>query len=174
MYIYSQVNDGVDKGADPLDAFRVSTKQGIDTRQDYFQGDYNWKDQPTDAERSNAALYKPQLFKDYTVLFADGRGDGGTGLSDALKLALANYQPVAISIRVRPGFDKLSTSNRIDKDDSGKIRGYHEILAVGYSDDGLLIQNHWGANWGNNGYGILAWNVVEHDIYEAIVATVNQ
>ncbi|QNH11610.1 MULTISPECIES: C1 family peptidase [unclassified Xanthomonas] len=173
MYVYSQINGGVDEGADPMDAFRLSVKQGIDTEQDYFQGNYDWNDLPTDAERANAARFKPQLFKDYTVLFSDGNANGGSALSNALKVALANRQPVAISFPVRPGFDNMSPSNPVDRDSSGTIRGYHEVLAVGYNADGLLIQNHWGTQWGNKGYGILAWSVVEHDIDQAIVATAN-
>ncbi|OAX60738.1 hypothetical protein KFS84_15515 [Xanthomonas translucens pv. graminis] len=75
MYLYSQINGGVDKGSNPMDAFRLSVEQGIDTEEDYA--------------------------------------------------------------------------------------------------DGLLIQNHWGTEWGSEGYGILAWSVVEHDVNQAIVATVN-
>ncbi|UKE74258.1 C1 family peptidase [Xanthomonas graminis] len=173
MYLYSQINGGVDKGSNPMDAFRLSVEQGIDTEEDYFQGNYDWNDLPTDDERANAARFKPQLFKDYTVLFSNGNGNGGSALSNALKVALANYQPVAITLPVRPGFKNMSPSNPIDRDDSGTIRGNHAVLAVGYSADGLLIQNHWGNEWGNEGYGILAWSVVEHDVNQAIVATVN-
>ena len=45
--------------------------------------------------------------------------------------------------------------------------GNHAVLAVGYDTAGLLVQNHWGENWGVKGFGHIAWEVVEHDVFVA-------
>jgi len=69
---------------------------------------------------------------------------------------------------VRPGFDNMgSSASSVDTDYTGSIRGYHEILAIGYDPIGLVIQNSWGTGWGAAGFGKLSWNVVQHDVLEA-------
>ncbi|ASC69160.1 uncharacterized protein XM38_000860 [Halomicronema hongdechloris C2206] len=45
------------------------------------------------------------------------------------------------------------------------IRG-HAVMAVGYDDarEAFLIQNSWGTEWGNQGYGWLAYDYVLHGL----------
>jgi hypothetical protein len=86
----------------------------------------------------------------------------------AIKTALATSHPVAIEIPVRPGFDNMgNTASSVDTDYTGSIRGYHEILGVGYDATGLVVQNSWGTGWGAAGFGKLSWAVVTHDVWEA-------
>ncbi len=174
MYLYSQINVGGARGQDwgsyPADALKVVLSQGNDVRSSYYQGDYDWVSQPTDAERNSAKRFKYENIK-ANVLFARAPyGSSGTPDNvNALKQALANGQPVAIAFIVRPGFDSLNNNNNVDNDVSGQSRGLHEVLALGYNDQGLLIQNSWGTGWGKAGWGRLSWNKVQHDVYEAMV-----
>lgn len=165
MYMYSQINGGVDSGSSPADAMNLLIGQGNDTRAHYTQGDFNWWHLPTADEQANAAKYR--YFSRYEVLFS-GATAGANGAL-AIRTALAAQQPVAITFPVRPGFDNLSSTSTLDTDSTGPIRGWHEVLAVGYDAQGLLIQNSWGTGWGSSGYGRLAWSVVEADIVEANV-----
>jgi C1A family cysteine protease len=173
MYMYSQINVGKsysppqDQGSYPTDGMSLASTQGDDASSDYGQGAYDWTTQPTAAQHANAANYK---LTGYTTLFANDAGLGGSALQVSIQNALAAGQPVAIGFPVRPGFDALSTTNLLDTDTTGPIRGYHEVLALGYDANGLLIQNQWGTAWGNHGYGRLGWNVVTNDIIEADVA----
>jgi hypothetical protein len=160
MYTYSQINGGVDKGSYAVDALKVALNQGSDTRADYWQGDYDWQSQPTAAERTNAANYK---ITGYRGLFSGANQGVATS---QLQTALAGGKPAAIGIAVRDGFNTLA-GTAVDYDTTSPILGYHEILAVGYDSTGLLIQNSWGTGWGNNGFGKLSWNVVEHDVTDA-------
>jgi len=161
MYTYSQINGGVDNGSSPISALQVALTQGSDTRADYTQGDYDWKDQPTAAERANAAHYK---IKSYSTLFM---GAGQAGSATLIKNALATSHPVAIVMAVRHGFDVLGASaSAVDDDISSSIRGYHEVLAVGYDSAGLVIENSWGTGWANAGFGRLSWRVVLSDVWE--------
>src|SRR5262249_47980414 len=45
--------------------------------------------------------------------------------------------------------------------------GYHEVLALGYDQTGLWIQNSWGSAWGWNGLARITWSVVDQDVYTA-------
>ena len=162
MYTYSQINRGFDGGAVPTDALQIATMQGSDTRVDYTQGDYDWRSVPTAAQRANAAKFKTS---GYTTLFAIPGQPGSVAL---LKEALATMHPVAIELAVRSGFDQLGWSAAaVDNDYQSPIRGYHEVLAVGYDAAGLIIQNSWGSDWANGGFGRISWAVVQHDVWEA-------
>lgn len=164
MYAYSQINGGSDTGSYPTAALDLAVAQGNDTRADYAQGDYDWRDQPTAAERSNAAHYK---IAGYQTLFAGANQAGTTAL---LQQALAQHKPVAIELAVRNGFDRLGASTTaVDDDVTSPVRGYHEVLALGYDAHGLLIQNSWGTGWAAGGYGRLSWRVVQHDVWEGDV-----
>jgi hypothetical protein len=162
MYVYSQINFGYDSGSYPTDAFDVLVSQGSDTQAHYSHNNFDWWDKPNSAEKANAGHYK---ISGYHTLFM---GAGQAGSATAIKTALAANHPVAITIPVRPGFDNMGTSaTSVDNDYTGAIRGYHEVLALGYDAAGLVIQNSWGTNWGAAGFGKLSWNVVNHDVWEA-------
>jgi len=162
MYTYSQINGGADNGSYPTAALDLAVAQGNDTRADYTQGDYNWRTKPTAAEKANAANYK---IKSYTTLFMGANQPGSATL---VKQALATNHPVAIEMAVRHGFDVLGANPiAVDDDISTAVRGYHEVLALGYDAAGLIIENSWGTGWANGGFGRLSWRVVQHDVYEA-------
>ncbi|MCC8536301.1 C1 family peptidase [Xanthomonas axonopodis pv. poinsettiicola] len=167
MYLYSQVNGGVDDGSSleaPLD---VALAQGIDTEQHYSWGNYNWKNPPTAADRANAAR-NPTPYRKYTVLYS-GNGNGGRALIEQIKLALAASTPVVIGFNVRQGFEDLSPKNQVDYDITTPLLGRHAVIALGYDSEGLLIENSWGTEWGNKGFGKLAWSVVAKDVTGADV-----
>ena len=42
--------------------------------------------------------------------------------------------------------------------DTEKFFGYHCVCAIGYNEDGIIIQNSWGKNWGSNGLAVLPWD----------------
>lgn len=37
-------------------------------------------------------------------------------------------------------------------------RGLHAVAIVGYTADGLIVQNSWGTKWGSNGFALLAYD----------------
>ncbi len=171
MYLYTQVNGGKDEGSTMEAPLDIALKQGIDTQADYFQGDYDWKTKPTKHERANASHYKP-AFK-YQMIFANWGNNSaadGKALIQQIKLALANGTPVVIGFYVRAGFDSLNQDHDIDYDNHSEILDGHEVIALGYDKDGLLIENSWGTDWGKHGFGRLAWSVVAKDVHQAAVA----
>ena len=167
MYLYSQINGGVDGGSTMEAPLDIALAQGIDTAQHYSWGDYNWKNKPTAADRANAAKH-PTSYQKYTVLYS-GDGNAGRPLIDQVKRALATATPVAIGFAVRQGFEDLSPTNQVDRDTTSELTGYHAVIALGYDSEGLLVENSWGTEWGNKGYGKLAWSVVAKDVVVALV-----
>ncbi|MCL2735134.1 MAG: hypothetical protein FWD75_00695 [Propionibacteriaceae bacterium] len=171
MYMYSQINGGVDAGSLSTDAFDLAVSQGIDTQDDYMpQGNYDYLTQPTDAQRANAANSK---FTGYDTLFANDTGVGPVSRT-LIEDAISSGQPVAVSFAARAGFFNMNAQSDLsvpDDDYTTDIIGYHEVLALAYDEDGLIIQNSWGSDWAAGGYTKLSWNVVAADVFEADVAT---
>jgi hypothetical protein len=162
MFVYSQINGGADNGSYPTDAFALLQSLGSDTQAHYSHNNFDWWDKPNDAEKAYAGHYK---ISGYQTLFM---GTNQAGSANAIKIALAANHPVAITLPVRPGFDNMGhTATSVDNDTTGAIRGYHEVLALGYDAAGLVIQNSWGTYWGAAGFGKLSWNVVNRDVAEA-------
>jgi hypothetical protein len=164
MYTYSQIHSDDSAGGGgsrPSDALRLAQTQGNDTMAHYSRSSYDFTHLPSQSERANAANWR---ISGYQTLFALRTGGGRAGELQ-IKTALASGRPVAIALVVRKGFDELTGG--VDTDIVSKIEGSHEVLAVGYDQSGLLIQNSWGTNWGSQGYGRLSWQLVEHDVFQA-------
>jgi len=168
MYLYSQINSGRDGGAWPSDAFNVLATQGNDTQADYQLGNYDWWDQPTAAEKLNAAKFRTV---GHRVVF-DGRATSESVSAPgqaAIQAELAAGRPVAIGTSVRSTFQTWNNTSALFNDTTSPVVGAHEMLAVGYNQDGLLVQNSWGTTWGNRGFARISWSTVQKDVYLADV-----
>ncbi len=164
MYLYSQVNDGVDGGSYTSDNLRVLESQGIAERRVYSQGDYDWRDRPTPAEVANAALHKTGS---HSYLFV-GQNQGKIA-ENAIKAALAAGKPIYLAMPVYTPFFYLNSSDSVMTlaKATGSMLGGHAIAAFGYTPTGLLIENSWGTGWGNRGWATLAWDFVDKYVWEA-------
>lgn len=182
MYAYSQIiSDGVHpvgQGFDPpgrsspQTAFELALTRGTATQAVYTQGNFDYLNKPTVAQHSDAALH--QITGHTSIFNSPDRAGGGTNLSETLRLHLSQGTPVAITIGMTLGLRAAdSTSgpidditNRIDGNADG-FEDTHEVLALGYDSNGLIIQNSWGTGWGESGFGHLSWRYVENEIYSA-------
>lgn len=63
-------------------------------------------------------------------------------------------KPVVVSINIYESFYKYGPDCVIPYC-SGKHKGRHLVVIVGWNDDKLLMLNSWGTNWGDKGYGYL-------------------
>lgn len=55
----------------------------------------------------------------------------------------------------------------------GDITGGHAYALVGYTPDGFIVQNSWGGDWGQSGFGLLPyedWAQNAHDAWVAAMA----
>ncbi|MFI5782379.1 C1 family peptidase [Nocardia sp. NPDC051570] len=151
MFIYAQIAKGNDNGTWASVALPMEQQQGIDTKSDYWQGDFDYTTQPTAKERANAAHYKISGNKDLT------HGDR----VDNIKRAISSGLPVPIGFQVRQSFESLNKSNSYyNPSDNEKILGGHEVTIVAYGENGVTIENSWGANWGDSGFFTAPWSFI--------------
>ena len=165
MYLYSQINRGVDAGSSSYDAYQVAIGQGVAEQKVYSQGNYDWRTQPTAAQRANAAGHR---LTSYTYLFS-GAGQGSAGAA-AIKGALAAGRPVMLAIDVYDSFMYLGNGQTATAA-TGKRWGGHMVAAFGYDATGVTIENSWGTGWGTGGYAKLGWNYLATAALEA--STIN-
>ena len=161
MYTYSQLVDGHNVGTSPTETLNIARSQGADSEDDYWQGDYDYWDQPTQAEQDNASYWR---LSDYTPLHT------GYGMKTDVQNALSNGEPVIVSIPYYDTFGTLSSSQATgysyypSSADQAKYRreGYpsHEVTIVGYTSQGVTIENSWGTNWADGGYATLPWKFI--------------
>ena len=155
MYIYAQIAQGNDQGTTGDVALGMEQQQGIDTKADYHQGDFDYTTQPDDDERANAAHYKLSGYQTLPV---------GGGAEDAIKTSISQGLPVSVGFNVRQSFMDLSGQAASDysyqpgTDGGDPVVGGHEVAVIAYNDQGVTIENSWGSGWGDNGYVNVPWS----------------
>ncbi|WP_405167861.1 C1 family peptidase [Nocardia sp. NBC_01499] len=151
MFIYAQIAQGNDQGTWAGVALPMERDQGIDTKSDYWQGDFDYTTQPDQNEIANAAHYKLSGSKDLTS------GDKVANI----KAAIAAGLPVPIGFEVRESFENLNQSNsRYNPSPNERTLGGHEVTIVGYDSKGVTIENSWGSSWGDNGFFTAPWSFI--------------
>jgi hypothetical protein len=164
MYTYSQVTGGVDEGSSIEGNLQVD-EHGIDTQSDYWQGNFDFSDMPTAAEKAQAVNWKLSSFSDLPIVTSSS----STVTQQSIETALAAGDPVVIGIPVYDNFFYVTRANNgLYAGPSGGFDGYHAITALGYNSSGLVIENSWGAGWGNSGYATLSWSFVNADVFDAV------
>lgn len=162
MFLYTRSSGGVDQGSSIEYNLAIMEQgatgaagygQGIDTRADYAQGDFNYTTLPTAPEIANAAPYK---IRSYTVYDPSSTG---LGLEDWIKTTMAGGNPVVLGIPVFGNFyNATSSSFLVGVPAAGStLYGYHAIMADKYDANGVWIENQWGTWWGLNGWAELSW-----------------
>ncbi|WP_327071220.1 C1 family peptidase [Kitasatospora sp. NBC_01302] len=165
MYTYAQIARGDDQGSYASQHFKILTSQGLDTKADYWQGDFDYTTQPTAAEKTNAAHWK---LSGYTALRT------GSSLQSEIKTSLAKGQPVVFAFEVYQSLEDITPATAANYSyypTSGELAGQplggHEVAIVGYNSQGVKIANSWGSSWGANGYFTVPWRFVTNQIEEA-------
>ncbi|MGZ4201674.1 MAG: C1 family peptidase [Thermoleophilaceae bacterium] len=158
MYIYSQTHWGNDQGSTFPDDFGVAVNQGVDNRDDYTQGDFDWIDPPTPLEIAHAANWKLSGYTELPRTQAD------------IEKALANGRPVSIGIPVTAAFETNNSRTYPDPNDptdNTTVLGGHGVTALAYDQVGLTIENSWGPYWDNHGYVKIRWSWLADNLGEA-------
>lgn len=116
-------------------------------------------------------------------------GQGGTALffpkayarvdhlnPDAVKAAItapSTMLSAAIWLTSNFGGPSFTGKDYIHDTPGEKSWGYHEVTWVGYTDQGVIIQNSWGDDWGDHGLARLAWDWVAARVGELWAITDN-
>lgn len=155
-YTYNQINGGKDNGSFFSDAFNLIVKQGALPWKfmPYKESDYLTR--PTNAMHNIAIKYRAQGYERLE----------GTNLT-AIKTELASGNPLLFGIPVDDEFYNLK-NDEIYYKQNGKSFGGHAMVLIGYDDsrsipDGsrgaFKVQNSWGTQWGENGYGWISYRM---------------
>ncbi|NLG51788.1 MAG: C1 family peptidase [Chloroflexi bacterium] len=153
-----------DAGMSMVDGLRVAINLGVATYRTmpYYVGDTCTR--PSHAALIEASSYRSQT---YVNMFL---GQGTANLT-ALKQHLASGDPFLLAVPIYSNFLLASSANPIiDVPQPGaEFYGGHAITVVGY-DEGLQafkFVNSWGQGWGDQGYGYLTYDFVQHKSWEA-------
>lgn len=142
-YVYNQINGGKDEGSRITDALDLIVQQGVATLATAPYSDQDFRTQPSNTARQEAAQFKGKAWKT-----ANGTLE--------IKNALANRLPVVGGIVVFDALMNLRGANSVYNTFSGEYQGGHAITFVGY-DDGryggaFKIINSWSQSWGDEGF----------------------
>jgi len=170
MYTYAQLAKGQNVGTYMDDHLNILQSQGIDSRSDYTQGDYDYTTQPSAAETSNAARYK---IASWSNLFSSGTPGVGAVAQQDIENALAAGNPVGLLIPVYDNFYYLASgSSYVDVPTAGMTNhGNHAVTAFKYDANGVWVENQWGTGWGQSGWVELSWAFVDGYAYQGVVMT---
>jgi C1A family cysteine protease len=89
----------------------------------------------------------------------------------SIKSALASSHPVMFGLVVYPSFVNCGLEGNNGRWRGPNARetpiGGHSLLLVGYNDETSMFTfiNHWGREWGSDGYGELPYSLFEDDRY---------
>lgn len=158
-YIYNSIIDPpgkCDEGSSITDALDL-LKSGALSMADAPYND-NRCVRPTARDKARASDFRID-----TWLAVDPRS------VDQVKGELARGHPVIISLETRPHFnsvkgDAVYRAGRGEADD-----GAHAMAVVGYDDarQAFRLINSWGRDWGNRGYGWIAYETFVRDVSRA-------
>lgn len=163
MYLYSQLTNGQNAPTSFAQTLDLQVAQGIDTRADYAQGDKDYTNGPTAAERASAASYK---ISGYAVLF-QGANQGDAARA-AIEASIAGGDPVGLGIPVYDNFWNADAGHSYVDGAPGASYGNHAVFATRYDANGLWVENQWGTGWGQGGWVELSWSFVDQYAWEAV------
>lgn len=126
------------------------------------EGDVEYKDFPYNLEvptifdkvkEDKDKLYtlaKEHIIKNYYRVYTETE----------IKTALINTGAVIVYVPVYDNFSPNLIENGEDPYDSA-----HEMCVIGWDETGWIVRNSWGANWGNNGNGHIAYTYQQLDFW---------
>jgi len=77
--------------------------------------------------------------------------------------ALENGHPVVLGVRLHATWWRPEINGRIGMPATGsRDFGGHAVLIVGHRDNHFIVQNSWGSDWGDGGFGDLPEQYVEN------------
>ena len=88
---------------------------------------------------------------------------------ETVKQQIVAGSAVMFGMRTGPGLRALKGDKALEADESSGEG--HQMVAVGYDDakQALMIQNSWGTNWGNGGYGWFSYDFWKSRVRTAYV-----
>ena len=90
---------------------------------------------------------------------------------DNIKFAIHLKTVCMVGLNITDEWNEINkkTGEISDFGDSAIVLGGHAVLACGYDDKGLYIQNSWGSDWALYGFALLPWKLVTRQYMYGLV-----
>ncbi len=164
MFLYNQINGGVDYGADLFDAMELMWAHGC-APSSRMGTNVSYTLWPSEAAFDSALLYR--CVQAGNPWFQLGSASGIT----YAKQLLSENKCLVFNISVYSNFDNINSFDTCycAADSYGTNRGGHNLCMVGYDDDKVTHDgtgafrcvNSWGTGWGNAGYWWLSYQAAQ-------------
>lgn len=158
-FIYNQVNDGCMSGCNIQEALNLTKTSGVARITDF---PYNEEDCSKAPNQQIKSLAKQHLISSWKrVEFRN------TGM---MKTLLVKGKPILIGMQTDEWFRDLD-SGEVYRVGNHRQVGGHAVVVIGYDDrrGAFKILNSWGEDWGDNGYGWIAYEFFKEVVHEAYV-----
>lgn len=164
MFLYNQINGGVDQGSNLFDALYLLWDHGC-APSSQMGTNVSYTLWPSETAFDSALLYRCQNVG--APWFQIGSASG----VNYAKQLLSENKCLVFNISVFSNFDNINNFDTCycAADSYGTNRGGHNLCMVGYDDakathDGVgafRCVNSWGTGWGNGGYWWLSYQIVQ-------------
>jgi hypothetical protein len=161
-FIYNQINNGRDGGAQFTDALNLLSQQGAATLADMPYNDRDYQTRPESTVMSRARPYRIDYWR--RVNTAD--------IKEVKAHLNANY-PVMFGALIDTVFQfGPPSSGSVWSQQGGKPLNGHAMILVGYDDKkhAFKLLNSWGKKWGDRGYGWISYDLFPKVTREGYVA----
>jgi len=164
MFLYNQINGGVDGGADLFDALELMWAHGC-APSSQMGSNVSYTAWPSETAFDSALFYRCQNVG--APWFQIG---SASGINYAKQL-LSENKCLVFNISVFSNFDYINNYDTCycAADSYGTNRGGHNLCMVGYDDDKVTHDgsgafrcvNSWGTGWGSGGYFWISYQIVQ-------------
>jgi len=170
---------GIDGGAYLSDGFKSVYSLGIPAETTWEFNPQLVNTEPTQAAYTEALGRKVQRYERVGKFTIKTPVDDSYSV-DMVKASLAMGYPVTVALVVNSTIFSVKGNlaspeckyKQIVNDDYPSAGG-HAVVLVGYDDalGGFITENSWGETWGDQGYGIISYEVMKADCFDAWTCT---
>lgn len=108
-------------------------------------------------EAAIQAAFKLGGFAGASIKIGQIYNDGTDKTVETFKFLLHKYDFLHCGFQITEGWYSATEKNYLISG-AGANLGGHAVIACGYNDEGAIIQNSWGIEWGAKSFAILPWS----------------
>ena len=90
---------------------------------------------------------------------------------ESIKYAIHKFGCCLLGFLITTEWYDITPDNSTIKGIDADVLGGHAVLACGYNEFGVIIQNSWGEPWGEYGYALVTWDAVRKFLQYGAVMT---
>lgn len=163
-FIYNQISSNCYEGSNIREALELMRTKGVAPMLSF---PYDYNDCHKNPSNQIQAEAKQFTISDWKRV--EFRNEG------LMKSFIASGKPVVIGFETDEWFDNLK-ENEVYRVSSHRSTGGHAVVVIGYDDrrKAYRILNSWGTEWGDHGYGWIAYSLFDDVVHEAYVLDVTK